>query len=57
MKNTPKKTEYISFRTDQPTKKVLEQVAAGKKWSISLLVEDIVQQWLQQQKEEQASEP
>lgn len=57
MKQTPKKSECITFRTDQTTKQALEQIASGKKWSISLLVEDIVQEWLQQQKEEQASQP
>ena len=42
-----KKTENISFRTDAETKQILNQIAASKKWSISLLVEDIVQQWLE----------
>ena len=46
-----KKTEFISFRTDKETKKFLTNVAESKKWSVSLLVEDIVQQWMQQQKE------
>ena len=41
-----KKIENISFRTDENTKKILSEIAASKKWSISLLVEDIVQQWL-----------
>ena len=50
-----KKTEFISFRTDLATKDFLQQVAENKKWSISLLVEDIVQQWIQQQ-ENAASE-
>ena len=41
-----KKTEFISFRTDLPTKEILAEIAASKKWSISLLVEDIVQEWI-----------
>lgn len=41
-----KKTENISFRTDEETKRILSQIAQDKKWSISLLVEDIVQQWI-----------
>ena len=49
-----KKTEFISFRTDRATKEALTEIAAGKKWSISLLVEDIVQEWLEKQKKEQA---
>jgi hypothetical protein len=41
-----KKIESISFRTDEATKNILSEVAHSKKWSISLLVEDIVQQWI-----------
>ncbi len=47
-----KKTEFISMRTDKQTKEELMKVAAEKKWSISLLVEDIVQQWLKEQKKD-----
>lgn len=42
-----KKTDYITFRTDSETKEILSQYAAERKWSISLLVEDIVQQWIE----------
>jgi len=48
-----KKTEFISVRTDKQTKEDLMKIAAEKKWSISLLVEDIVQQWLEKQKKDQ----
>ena len=41
-----KKTEFISFRTDIPTKETLQEITASKKWSISLLVEEIVQEWI-----------
>ena len=41
-----KKTEYITFRADSETKEILSKYAAERKWSISLLVEDIVQQWI-----------
>ena len=41
-----KKIENVSFRTDEKTKEILTQYAAERKWSISLLVEDIVQQWI-----------
>lgn len=41
-----KKNECITFRTDKETKDALAQIANSKKWSISLLVEDIVQEWL-----------
>lgn len=47
-----KKTEYITFRTDAETKDFLAKVADGKKWSISLLVEDIVQEWMEKQDRE-----
>ena len=43
-----KKIESISFRTDEITKNILSEVAASKKWSISLLVEDIVQQCIKE---------
>ena len=43
-----KKLENISFRTDKKTKEILSEYAASKKWSISLLVEDIVQQWIEE---------
>ena len=43
-----KKTEYITFRADLETKEILQTYAASKKWSISLLVEDIVQQWIKE---------
>lgn len=46
-----KKTEFISLRTDKETKDELMRIAAEKKWSISLLVEDIVQKWLEEQKD------
>lgn len=51
-----KKSEFISFRTTPATKAALEEIAAAKKWSISLLVEEIVQQWLEQSTEKDAPE-
>ena len=51
-----KKTEFISFRTTAATKEKLEKVAAEKKWSISLLVEEIVQEWITQNTEKDAPE-
>lgn len=47
-RNPNKRKEYITFRTDEETKKALLAIAVPKKWSISLLVEDIVQQWLKE---------
>ena len=41
-----KKTEFITLRTDPETKLALEKIAAEKKWSISQLSEEIIQQWL-----------
>lgn len=48
-----KKTEFISFRTDQETKNALAQIAAEKKWSISQLCEEIIKEWLVKQREKQ----
>ena len=42
-----KKTEFISFRTKQTTKEALTKIAEEKKWSISQLVEEIVNEWLE----------
>ena len=52
-----KKTEYITFRTTKKTKDALAEIAAPKKWSISLLVEDIVTEWLKQNPPQQPSDP
>lgn len=41
-----KRTEYITYRTDQITKSVLAKIAAEKKWSISQLSEEIIKEWL-----------
>jgi len=46
-----KKTEFITFRTNAETKQALEAVAEEKKWTISFLVEEIVAQWISQEKE------
>ena len=43
-----KKTEYITFRTDQSTKCFLENIAAQKKWTISQLTEEIVKEYVLQ---------
>ena len=41
-----KKSEFITFRTDLATKEILAAEAAKRKWSISQMVEEIVQQWI-----------
>ena len=41
-----KKTESITFRTDLETKNILNQLAGEKKWTLSQLSEEIIQQWL-----------
>ncbi|MBQ6832754.1 MAG: hypothetical protein IJO28_09015 [Oscillospiraceae bacterium] len=46
-----KKNEYISFRTTSEAKKFLEEYAAKKNWSISLLVQLIVSQWIEDHKD------
>lgn len=43
-----KKTENITFRIDPESKDILARYAAERKWSTSLLVEDIVQKWIQE---------
>ena len=51
-----KKTEFISFRTDLATKETLAKIAADKKWSISLLAEDIVQEWIKNNENQEPTE-
>lgn len=41
-----KKTEYITFRTDRSTKKKLVDIAEKRKWTISLLVEEIIKEFV-----------
>lgn len=43
-----KKTELISYRTDEVTKSILAKIAAEKKWSLSQLTEEIIKEWLQE---------
>lgn len=43
-----KKTELIAYRTDLPTKQALTALAAEKKWSLSQLTEEIVREWLRE---------
>lgn len=45
-----KKTENITFRIDPESKQILAQYATERKWSTSLLVEDIVQKWIDEHK-------
>jgi len=42
-----KKTEFVTFRTDQLTKESLESIAAERKWSISQLSEEIIKDFVQ----------
>ena len=41
-----KKSEFITFRTDVATKETLTAEAASIKWSVSQMVEEIIQEWL-----------
>lgn len=41
-----KKTESITFRTDLETKNILTNLANEKKWTLSQLSEEIIQEWL-----------
>ena len=46
-----KKTEYISFRTDPEVRKELEKIAAEKKWTLSFVIEEIIKDWLKDNKD------
>ena len=45
-----KKTAYITVRTTPAVKELLEKTAAEKEWTISHLVEKILQEWSDNQK-------
>ena len=44
-----KKTAYITVRTTPAVKELLEKTAAEKEWTISHLVENILQEWAKKQ--------
>ena len=41
-----KKTESVTYRTDPTVKAALTKIATEKKWTISLLSEEIIREWL-----------
>ncbi len=47
-----KKTESVTYRTDMETKKALLKIAAEKKWTISMLSEEIIKEWIQEKRPE-----
>lgn len=49
MGDNMKKTEFITFRTNSETKAALSEIAQEKKWTVSQLVEQIVQYWLKKE--------
>lgn len=51
-----KKTESVTYRTDALIKAALSTIAAERKWTISLLSEEIIRQWLQEKRPELLSE-
>ena len=43
-----KKTESVTYRTDAVVKEALTKIAAERKWTISLLSEEIIKEWLEE---------
>ena len=41
-----KKTESVTYRTDEVIKNALLKLCAEKKWTISQLSEEIIREWL-----------
>ena len=52
MGDNMKRTEYITYRTDEKTKAILAYIAAEKKWTISQLSEEIIKEWIQEKRPE-----
>lgn len=46
-----KKLELISFRTDLEVRQALEKIAAEKKWTLSFVIEEIIKDWLKDNKD------
>lgn len=46
----PVKNEIITYRTDAETKRKLQEIADSKRWSLSLLTEIIIQDYLERYK-------
>ena len=45
-----KKTEFITFRTDSEMKAQLEEISNKKKWTVSVVVGEIIRDWLKEHK-------
>ena len=45
-----KKTEFITFRTDSEMKAQLKEIANKKKWTVSVVVGEIIRDWLKEHK-------
>lgn len=43
-----KKSEFISVRVDEDTKEYLRKLAEERKWTISLLVSEIIKEWIKE---------
>ena len=41
-----KKTESVTYRTDEQLKRTLLKICEEKKWTISQLSEEIIREWL-----------
>lgn len=47
MKRTNQKTEYITYRMEPHLKIALAKIASARKWSLSQLTGEIVQEWME----------
>lgn len=43
-----KKSEFLSVRVDGDTKDYLKKIADERKWTVSLLVSEIIKEWIQE---------
>lgn len=48
--NGTKKTESVTYRTDETLKKALLKICDEKKWTISQLSEIIIREWLEEKR-------
>lgn len=47
-----KKTQSVTYRTDETLKKALLKICEEKKWTISQLSEEIIREWITEKRPE-----
>lgn len=54
--NEMKKTQSVTYRTDESLKNALLKICAERKWTISQLSEEIIREWITEKRPELLAE-